>query len=77
MSVSEDGVTVAVMSDQQNASPGPVTRAFLQIFEETRERIFGRLEGLTDAEYLWEPVPSCLTVRAASDLIAAESTASD
>jgi hypothetical protein len=49
------------------ASHGPVTRDFLAIFEETRERIFGRLEGLTDAEYLWEPVPSCLTVRAGGD----------
>ncbi|WP_020497449.1 DinB family protein [Sciscionella marina] len=26
-----------------------------------------RLEGLTDAEYLWEPVPDCWTVRATPD----------
>jgi hypothetical protein len=61
MSVSEGGATVPRVSDN------PVTRSFLQTFEEARERIFGRLAGLTDAEYLWEPVPSGLTVRAAGD----------
>jgi DinB superfamily len=27
------------------------------------ERFRGRVEGLTDDEYLWEPAPGCLTVR--------------
>jgi DinB superfamily len=27
------------------------------------DRFRGRIEGLTDDEYLWEPVPGCLTVR--------------
>ena len=26
-----------------------------------------RLEGLTDDEYFWEPVPNCWTVRTAED----------
>ena len=32
--------------------PDPVTRDLLAIFEGVRYRLFGRLEGLTDAEYL-------------------------
>ncbi len=27
------------------------------------DRTRGRLEGLTDAEYFWEPVPNCRTIR--------------
>jgi hypothetical protein len=42
-------------------------RDLLMTFEDVRSRIFARLEGLTDAEYLWEPVPDCMTVRADSD----------
>jgi hypothetical protein len=30
-------------------------------------RLDERLGGLTDAEYLWEPVPGCLTVRPVGD----------
>ena len=30
------------------------------------ERLRARVEGLTDHEYLWEPVPGCLTVEAGS-----------
>jgi hypothetical protein len=30
-------------------------------------RVGGRLEGLTDDEYLWEPVPDCWTVRPGED----------
>jgi hypothetical protein len=29
------------------------------------QRTHGRLEGLTDAEYFWEPVPDCWTIRLA------------
>ncbi len=46
---------------------GPITRDLLQTFEDVRSRTFARLENLTDAEYLWEPVPDCMTVRAAAD----------
>lgn len=31
------------------------------------QRIRRRMDGLTDAEYLWEPVPECRTVRPLAD----------
>jgi hypothetical protein len=40
-----------------------VTTDLLQTFEDVRSRLFGRLEGLTDAEYQWQPVADCMTVR--------------
>jgi hypothetical protein len=48
-------------------SPGPVTRDLLETFDDVRSRTFARLDGLTDAEYLWEPVASCMTPRADGD----------
>ncbi|WP_328982948.1 DinB family protein [Streptomyces mirabilis] len=48
-------------------SHGPVTRDLLQTFEDVRSRTFARLDGLTDAEYLWEPVAFCMTLRPAAD----------
>jgi hypothetical protein len=48
-------------------SPGSVTRDVLATFEDVRSRAFKRLDGLTDTEYLWEPVPGCLTVRTGAD----------
>lgn len=48
-------------------SPGPVTRDLLETFDDVRSRTLARLDGLTDAEYLWEPVASCLTLRTAAD----------
>lgn len=48
-------------------STHPVTRDLLITLDAVRDRILERLDGLTDAEYLWEPVASCLTVRAAGD----------
>jgi hypothetical protein len=36
-----------------------MTRAFDEVWRRTR----GRLDGLTDAEYLWEPVPDGWTLR--------------
>ncbi|MCE7082066.1 DinB family protein [Streptomyces sp. ST2-7A] len=43
--------------------PGPVTRDVLRTLDEVRSRTLARLDGLTDAEYLWEPVAPCLTIR--------------
>ncbi|MEO5841736.1 MAG: hypothetical protein ABIQ73_16670 [Acidimicrobiales bacterium] len=37
--------------------------AELTSFDYYFERLRGRLVGLTDAEYLWEPVTPCLTIR--------------
>ncbi|NUP49671.1 MAG: DinB family protein [Catenulispora sp.] len=45
----------------------PVSRDVLATIEDVRRRLFGRLEGLTDAEYLWEPVGDSLSVRAGAD----------
>lgn len=45
----------------------PVTYDLLGTFDEVRARLLARLDGLTDAEYLWEPVASCLTVRPGAD----------
>jgi hypothetical protein len=47
--------------------PDPVTRELLAIFEKVRYRLFGRLEGLTDAEYLWEPADDSLSIRPGDD----------
>lgn len=48
-------------------SSAPVTRDLLETFDDVRSRTFARLDGLTDAEYLWEPVASCMTLRADAD----------
>ncbi|MFJ9760120.1 DinB family protein [Streptomyces sp. NPDC101149] len=48
-------------------STGPITRDLLQTFEDVRSRTFARLHGLTDAEYLWEPIAFCMTLRPAAD----------
>ncbi|MEZ0115047.1 hypothetical protein ABH920_009082 [Catenulispora sp. EB89] len=45
------------------AEHDPITRDVLRTFEDVRSRTFARLEGLTDAEYLWQPVPDCMTIR--------------
>jgi hypothetical protein len=47
--------------------PDPVTRDLLAIFEDVRYRLFERLEGLTDAEYVWEPVCDSLSIRRRDD----------
>ncbi|RAG83126.1 DinB family protein [Streptacidiphilus pinicola] len=51
------------MSARQN----PVTSDVLMTFDEVRDRLLARLEGMSDAEYLWEPVADCLTVRVGPD----------
>ena len=45
----------------------PITRDLLATFEDVRRRLFGRLEGLTDAEYLWEPAADSLNIRPGED----------
>ncbi|UYM25556.1 DinB family protein [Streptomyces albus] len=45
----------------------PATRDLLAVFERARTRLFGRLDGLTDAEYHWEPVGDCVGVRPGDD----------
>jgi hypothetical protein len=48
-------------------APDPVTRDVLAVFENVRVRLFERMEGLTDAEYLWEPVGDCVNIRPGDD----------
>lgn len=45
----------------------PVTRDLMLTFEDVRTRTFARLEGITDDEFLWQPVPDCMTVRRMPD----------
>jgi hypothetical protein len=47
--------------------PNPVNRDVLAVFEDVRHRLFERLEGLTDAEYLWEPAVDSLSIRPGVD----------
>jgi hypothetical protein len=49
--------------DLTMTSHDPVTKDLLETFEVVRSRTFARLEGLTDAEYQWQPVADCVTVR--------------
>jgi hypothetical protein len=45
----------------------PVTRDVLAVFEAVRCRLFERLAGLTDDEYLWEPVGDSLSIHPGAD----------
>ncbi len=44
-----------------------LTSLLLDTYDYVWGRLVRRLEGLTDAEYLWEPVPGCWTVRLLDD----------
>src|SRR5262245_11192572 len=44
-----------------------MARDDLELVRYATARLLDRLEGLTDDEYLWEPVPGCWTVREADD----------
>jgi hypothetical protein len=45
----------------------PRLAPFLAQWDYVVEQLFGRLEGLTDDELLWEPAPGCWTVRLLED----------
>lgn len=47
--------------------PDSVTGDLLETFDIVRGWLFSRLEGLTDSEYLWEPVSDCLKIRPGVD----------
>lgn len=49
------------------SQPGPITLDLLATLDDVRDRTLSRLDGLTDAEYLWEPVPAGLNLRQAAD----------
>lgn len=41
----------------------PRLEPLLKQFDDARNRLITRLQGLTDDEYLWEPVPGCWSIR--------------
>ena len=41
--------------------------SLVHLSEYTWGRTWARLDGLTDEEYLWEPVPGCWSIRSAAD----------
>lgn len=43
--------------------PPPRLVPLLKQFDDARDRLVARLQGLTDDEYLWEPVPDCWSLR--------------
>jgi DinB superfamily len=45
----------------------PVSRDLLRTFEDVEHRLFERLEGLTDAEYHWEPAADSLGIHPGED----------
>ena len=58
------------MTDSRTTAPPPITdttparlRPFLEQWDYITGVLFERLEGLTDAELLWEPAPEVWTVR--------------
>jgi hypothetical protein len=44
-----------------------VTRELTETSDEVWQRLRARLDGLTDAEYLWEPAPGCWSIRRRAD----------
>jgi len=48
----------------------PRLAPILAQFEFERGRLLDRLVGLTDAEYLWEPVPGCWSIRPRAEVTA-------
>src|SRR5919197_1454625 len=55
----ERGSTVSVMPT--------IKGDLLGLADDAWRRLRGRIEGLTDEEYFWEPAPYCWTVRAVGD----------
>jgi hypothetical protein len=44
-----------------------VTRELIDLSDEAWRRIRARVDGLTDAEYFWEPAPGCWSIRQRPD----------
>ena len=44
-----------------------VTRELTDLSDEVWQRLRARVEGLSDAEYLWEPAPGCWSIRRRTD----------
>ncbi|MBC8076520.1 MAG: DinB family protein, partial [Chloroflexales bacterium] len=51
------------MTLQEERLMTPRLVSLLAQFDFARERLANRLVGLTDDEYLWEPVPHCWSIR--------------
>jgi hypothetical protein len=64
-----------VAHPQQNH--GPVDALVLTAFDYVWQRVRARLTGLTTAEYLWEPVDGCWSVRDHNGAVAVDSIEPD
>ena len=51
--------------------------AVLDSFDQSRDQLIARLDGLGDAEYFWEPVPGCWTIRPSGDEFEADASTED
>jgi hypothetical protein len=58
--------SVSLMIDSYPDSPARLA-PFLAQWDYVTEQLFGRLDGLTDTEMLWEPAPGSWTVRPDED----------
>jgi hypothetical protein len=59
------GDTVAAMTEMQTLAR--VRHELLVLGDWAFDRLRSRVEGLTDAEYLWEPAPGCWSLRPGPD----------
>jgi hypothetical protein len=50
-----------------STTPKSTTDELLSLLDYVHGRILGRLEGITEDEYLWEPVSGCWSVRPGED----------
>jgi hypothetical protein len=62
-----DGCLEPPISVRFDVASLDVGEVFRSGFEFVSDRSLQRLDGLTDDEYLWEPVPDCWTVRRTDD----------
>ena len=51
-----------------NVQTPPRLSPLLRQFDFAREQLLNRLDGLTDEEYLWEPVPGCWSIRPRAEI---------
>ena len=55
------------MINHESPSHNSVIALIVRSLETANDRLLNRLEGITDEEWFWEPVPACWSVRPRSD----------
>ena len=63
MSLGLETDTPTVSAPTSEEAARQMKRQLLRTFDHGFNRLATRLEGLSDAEYLWEPVANCMTIR--------------